>query len=556
MNADSPRACPRSDRVDLLSRKRAALAFILVAAGSIVLALPRVLAGWPLWRDAVEYVAIAWNLVNGQGLVDPLMWTSYLADVHVPIPALAVRPVALPVLLTGPLALGANLTELRVAHIVWASLVGASGVWVARRAMTGAAAVAFAIAISWSYVWVLASQQLMSEATASGVVLLVIGLYRGFHASHARALTLAFVAFVGWLTRPNLAVLAPAVLIASGIELGCRRSLRTGPWWTFLLAFLALVAAAIASHWAATGLFPYAHYGVMFELDWEALRRYQWEYRGWRALAASAPQVAVAFESNVRMLAQEFFVDGAYLHLGWFAAPALVYSLLRHRRQPERIFAACAGLLLLASTLVVTIGFSSLRYPLPSAVGFWFLACASMGDLGQGLRDRSRAAPQPWIRRLGSGARALPLAVLLVLAGFDNWKGWLRAAPSDWRAYRRSVEHPVRSLADPWRALCGRVERDAVVASPDPWEFYLSCGNAGVKIPSDLQEPAWVERYLNAIPLGYVVLDDRPEFLALHASTRLRLVEAYGKNVLYEVKDPLPGSRPWTAPPPLADAGS
>lgn len=479
-----------------------------------------------------------------------------MTGVHVPIPALAVRPVTHSILLAGPLALGASLTELRVAQVVWASLIGASGVWVARRVMTGPAAVAFAIAIGWSYAWVLASQQLMTEATASGVVLLAIALYRGFHSSYARALTLAGVVFVGWLTRPNLVVLTPAVLIAGVIELGWRRSIRSRPWWTFLLAFSGLVGATVVAHWFATGLIPYAHYGVMFELDFEALNRYQWEYRGWRALAASLPQLAVAFESNARMLADEFFVGGAYLHLGWFAAPALVYSVLRHRKQPERTFAACAALLVLASTLVITIGFSSLRYPLPSAIGFWFLACASMGDLGQALRDRFQVASRPWIRHLGRGATVLPLAVLLALAAFDNWEGWLRTTPSHWRAYRESVEHPRRVRKDPWRAFCSSLDRDAIVASPDPWDFYLSCGTAGVKIPSDLQEAAWVERYLNDVPLGYVVIDDRPELRALHASPRLRRVISAGKKVLYEVEDPLPGSRPWKAPPLLLEAGS
>lgn len=484
------------------------------------------------------------------------MWTTYLADTHPPVPALALRPIVHSVLLAGPLALGANLTALRVAHVVWVSLVGASGVWVARRSMSGPAAVAFGIAVGWSYAWVLASQQLMSEATACAFVLLAIALYRGVHASHARAVALACVVFVGWLARPNLAVLALAVPIALALELGWRRALRPGPSWTFVLSFGALVGGAILAHWVATGLIPYEQYGVLFEVvDADSVRRYQSDYRGWSALLRErTADVMDSLVTNVWLTAREFTVGGAYLHVGWAAVPALAHTLLWRRAQPERIFAACAAVLLLASALVVTMGFSSLRYPVPSAVCFWFLACASLGDLAQTLRVYLQRAPQPWMRPLGRRAALLPLALLVTLSGFDNWAGWVRTAPSHWRAYRRSLAHPKRSPTElALRAMCRRLDRDAVIAAPDPWQFYLACATATVKIPLDLQDPAWVERYLNEVPLGYVLVDDQAEFQTLRASPRLQRLASRGEIVLYEVVDPLPESRPWKAPPRLPE---
>jgi hypothetical protein len=541
-----------------LSPTGAAVAFLVVASGSIVLALPRVLAGWPLWRDAVEYAATAWNLANGRGLVNPLVWTSYLAGLHPPVPALAVRPVVPSVLLAAPLALGASLMQLRVVHVVWAGLVGASGVWVARRAATGAAAVAFAVAVSWSYAWVLASQQLMSEATASGVVLLAMALHRGAQGSHARAVALAFAVYLGWLARPNLGVLAAAVPLAAALEVGWRRALRTRSLWTFASSFAALVGGTVVAYRALTGMVPYAQYGVMFEVvDFRALRQYHADYPGWRGLLMEhGPEVAATFANNASMLAQEFFVGGAYLHLGWLATPALVYSIWCRRSDPHYAFALCAGLLLIASALFVTVGFSPLRYPLPGAVCLWFLACAAMGDLARAVRRRYAARAPRWPRLVARAAPALPLVTVLALAVADDWAGWWLTGPSQWRAYRRSLERPPRPLGEPaLRALCQSVDRNAVVASPDPWAFYVACGTAGVKLPEDLEDPAWADRFLSEVPLGYVVLNDRSDLRVLHASPRLRRLASRGRNVLYEVKDPLPRSRPWAAPPRLADAG-
>ncbi|HEX2484896.1 MAG TPA: hypothetical protein VHQ66_06330 [Myxococcota bacterium] len=540
-----------------LSKPRAALAFGVVAAGTIALALPRVLAGWPLWRDSVEYAAMAWNLANGQGLVDPIQYSNYMRDLLPPLPGLAVRPVVLSVLLAVPLALGASLSELRLLHIVWGSLIGASGVWVARRSMAAPAAVAFAVAVGWSYVWVLATQQFMSEATASGFVLLAIALYPGFATSHARAVALGAAVFVGWLARPNLAVLAVAVPLATALHRGWRSVLRPGPCWSFLGALVGLVAATTLAHWAATGLVPYAHYGVMFEVaEEDPFRRYQYEYRGWEAfLTESGPQIAAAVQDNLRQLVRELFDRDAYLHVGWLALPAFVHAFLRRRSDPQRMLAACSALLLLASAVMVTFGFSSLRYPLPGAVATWYVVCAALGDLGAWLARGARAATARPVRALAGAAAAVPLLVVGSLSAADNWWGWLQVAPRQLNAVlqpRPAAPSNERKL----RPLCRFIDPHALVASDDPWDLYLACGNAGVKLPDDLDEAEWVERYLAEVPLGYVVLRDGPELRALRESPRLQRVVSRAGHDLFALTDRDPRSRPWTAPPRLTGAGS
>jgi hypothetical protein len=94
------------------------------------------------------------------------------------------------------------------------------------------------------------------------------------------------------------------------------------------------------------------------------------------------------------------------------------------------------------------------------------------------------------------------------------------------------------------------MDRDAIVASPNPWDVYLGCGNAGWVLPRDLDSPEWVARYLAERPIGYVIapLADAARF---ETSPRLERLAAEGGHVLFGVRDPAPASRPWRAPGPL-----
>ena len=61
-------------------------------SSQLALALTSVLAIIALPKAAVGYIATARNWVEGQGFVDPIVYSYYLEGVTAPIPAIAVRP--------------------------------------------------------------------------------------------------------------------------------------------------------------------------------------------------------------------------------------------------------------------------------------------------------------------------------------------------------------------------------------------------------------------------------------------------------------------------------
>jgi hypothetical protein len=153
----------------------------------------------------------------------------------------------------------------------------------------------------------------------------------------------------------------------------------------------------------------------------------------------------------------------------------------------------------------------------------------------------------------------LPALAVLALWAPENLPGWARSTGRQWRSYR---EHGTqlhfasrRSLGVPIRALCPTLDPDAVVASVQPWEVYLWCGNAGLALPLDIDSIASAERYLDDRRPGYVLIDRRLALRPFAASLRLARVARAGPLTLYEVIDAAPASRPWRAPPPLAAAG-
>ena len=91
MGLDHPSATP-----NLLSARSRNwptwIAVAIVLSGNLALALGSVLAIIAMPNDAVGYIATARNWVEGQGFVDPIVYSYYLEGVTAPIPAIAVRP--------------------------------------------------------------------------------------------------------------------------------------------------------------------------------------------------------------------------------------------------------------------------------------------------------------------------------------------------------------------------------------------------------------------------------------------------------------------------------
>ena len=134
-----------------------------------------------------------------------------------------------------------------------------------------------------------------------------------------------------------------------------------------------------------------------------------------------------------------------------------------------------------------------------------------------------------------------------------------------WESYRRIgtvrtgfvlAGHPDGEWGDAARAFCPVIDRDSIVSAPDPWTLHLYCGNAAYRIPTDLSDLAWLDRYLDERRPAYLISDGGEAFAVFERSPRLERAAERGGHVLYRVVDADPGLRPWRAPPPLAALGS
>ena len=419
------------------------------------------------------------------------------------------------------------------------------------------AAVAFGIALSWSWVWVTYSRRLLTEVTACALLLGVLGLVRGVASSHRRALLLGATLWLAWLTRPNLPVLLPAVLLAVALDTGLRGALRARPLWTLVASFAALQQLTSHAYAALSGFAPYSHYGLAFVLlDPQQLSAYRSEpveLLGF--LRSHAGEIASLLSANLTRLFRSMFLRSAYLHVGWLALPAVAWALVRRGDGSlERRTAALAALLFMAVAWLVWGAFDPVRSPFLAVACLWLTICAGLDDLARGLARRLRGRAH-W----GPALRALPLLFVLALWAPENAPSWSSATRAQWTRYRqRGTELTMvssRKLDEPVKRLCAALEPDALVAAVDPWAFLLWCGNAGLALPPDLDSVAQVDRYLAERAPAYVVIDRRPELYSFVASSRLRRVERAGPLTLYEVIDPPPQSRPWRAPRPLAAVG-
>ena len=519
------------------------LAALLVFAGTLALALPRVLSQWGLLPDSVEYLGIAWSWVQGSGFVDPVAYSYYLPGARPPVPALAMRAPVLPLLLAGPLALGAGLHAVLIGHALFAAAVGAAGVWLAHR-LAPAAGLAFGIGFAWSFAWIVAVENLLTEAVSVAVLFGLVALAPAALRSKRAGAALGALLFVAWLTRPNLALVAPAFAGAAALALGPSRALRSAPLWVALVTFAALQQGFSLAVAKATGFAPYEHYKVLLEtISAVDAAHYQKTYVGWRRyLDANRARVAAALAWNARELLRLLFLAPDCHYVGWLAPAALVHAFRCHDSQRFlRLLLAGTGLLLLAFVAVSWGAIDPRRLALPAVACFWLLAAGWLADTAAQLA-RGRA------RRWAGAAPALVALALFALS--PSAAGMLRESARSLAAYRRLG---TRSGLEGSAAahFCAELDRDALVASPDPWGVYLACGNAGWVLPLDLDDEAWLARYLDERAPGYVIAD-APRSARFDGSPRLERLDAAGDRVLYRVKDAGPQSRPWSAPPPLA----
>ena len=350
----------------------------------------------------------------------------------------------------------------------------------------------------------------------------------------------ALLCAIAWLARPNLAVAVPAFALSGVLTLGPRRALRSAPLWIAVLGFFAVQQGISIAQRAATGFAPYAHYGVLLETTSAGEAGfYRKEFVGWMAwVAAHAGQVRSALAWNAREVLRLLFVLPDYHYVGWLLVPALADAWRRRdAARPLRLFLATTGLALLAVVAISWGAIDPRRLLLPAALCFWLLAASWLAHAARRIADA----------RLATALPALVVAAAWLLS--PSAAGTSRVARQAWATYQRVGPTSLEPGFAP--GLCARMDRDAIVASPNPWDVYLGCGNAGWVLPRDLDSPEWVARYLAERPIGYVIAPfaDAARF---ETSPRLERLAAEGGHVLFGVRDPAPASRPWRAPPPCA----
>lgn len=525
-----------------------------VALGTVVLVLPFALYFWLLSPDSIGYIATAHNWVQGIGFVDPIVFTHYLAAARPPIPAFAVRPPLVSVLIAIPLALGADLTELIVTHVVWSGLIAGAAVLAASRSLSLPAATGFGIAVAWVPGFWLVAATPWTEVTAVGVMVLTLALLRNGVDSVRGALLLALVTLLGWMTRPNLGLLLAIVPLSVALTRGPTAALRSRPLWVYVGSFVLLHRAVVVAVTAVTGFAPYALYGLMAEiLDVQQAFEYRREWVGpLPFLLSHLGEISVVLGENLQKAGKVLFQEGFYLWVGWLALPGLAFGLLRRSEEDEEVlelrFAAVGAVLFTAVSLCVYGGFDGRRYLLPGVVYCWFTIAALAGWGAERLADR--LAPAGGGRPLAWTLRWLPaLAALAAVATIPDAK----------LSKVRFLWTPLEHRADPHEShqqllpLCELMDRDALVSSTHPWRVYASCGNAGLRVPNDLGAKEWLARYLDEQQPGYLLVKARRRWRReLERSPRLRYLEASGPWHLFEVVGAGPESRPWRAPPSLA----
>lgn len=534
------------------SRLRIAGACAVVGLGALLVSLPHVLAFVTLSPDAVEYVSIAHNWVEGRGFVNAVLFSYYLDGVSPPFPSLAARAPVLSVLLAAGLGAGLGLVGLGVAHVVWASLIGASSTLVARRLMSLPSAAALGVLLSWSPAWELASTRLLTEASGVGALLMLIASAPLALRSTRGALLASALAGLAWLTRPNLGAFVPLLLVAAVLDLGPRAALRSRPLWVYVASFLLLHRALILGSEAAFGIAPYANYGIMLQtLSMDEVAGYQTAYPG--ALGFVGGHLAELLAINGRNLLRlvELAFHPMHLFVGVIAVPGIVHGLLA--RGPDRFghrLVSVAALGFSGVAALTSWGFDD-RYALPGFVCAWLAGMAFLDRVVVRLAGRrSGSDRRTALLRLAPVALASALVTVQVAPDAARRLGFVLD-----RSYSTRLFLPLPEWNLPNRAFCGRLDPDALVASPAPWNLVYWCGNAGLLLPPDLDDAALLDRYLDERSPGYLITDDERTTALFRSSPRLEVAASHGKAFLFRVAAPDPRSRPWRSPGPLAELG-
>lgn len=533
------------------SSRSALVAAGVVALGCLAVTLPSLAHIVYVSNDAIGYVATARSWIAGQGFVEPILYSYYLDGARVPVPATAIRPPIISILFAIPMKLGAGLVGLGIVHAVWSAAIGASTVLVGRRFMSLPAATAAAIGVAWSPSWRFASTHLLAEATSIGALLLLFALAPRLLRRPSGGLLLAVATVLAWLVRPNLGAVAPIIALAAALHWGTRNALRSKPLWAYLLSFALLQQSCAWLLGAIFGFPPYAHYGVMAEtLSMTDVRSYQNEYNGAiKFLATHSAEILGHLLDNARATLDWLFIKPAYLFVGWIGLPGLAYALARRSQADLHLALWATGSIVFGAIAILTgWGFDGMRYPLPAAVCLWLVAMAGCDRLLARILESASETRQHWLRWL---VLSLPMAA------------WLIALPQtrvlSEVAHNLTLEgtKPHLQKDAKWnrlsRNLCQHMDADGVVASDQPWTLYYWCGNAGYLLPRDLNDLAWLHKYLDEIEPDYILAVRKEDIRVFNRSPRLTIAQERGAAVLYARTGAAVQPGQWNSLGPLHD---
>ncbi len=543
-------------------RRRAPVTLAIALTVSAIVAtltLPGAMRGGALTPDSTEHLAIAHSWVQGAGFVDPVQWY-WLLDVIPPIPATAARAPVVPMLAAIPLAFGATVSTVIVLHALWAGLICGLVFWVGSRFMRRRAAAAAALLLCVSFSWIELANSPLTEVTATAAYLLILVTARGLLESRPKALLCAALSLIAYLTRPQLAAMALAVVAAALIEIGPRRALRCVPLWTYALCFVVGIIAIGAAVEASTGLPLYAGYGHQYQvlsLDWsKGVISYGHAYEGTLNFIRNNTEAITAITGQRVVQSTRALSSSYFNYVGWIAVPAVLFGLFRRR---DGVVAHRVNALAILGFFAVVIGTYSAFQPrymmivaLPASLG----GLAWLDTVLRGMESRSRVRAKRWRTQLTGYVPLIAVAVFFVILPWWRWPGSLPAA---WAIYQEARTSAVPVADAEMRALCKSMHPDAIVASVQPWRVLAMCGNAGLRTPVDLGGPRsdLLDRFLQERKPEYLLLGpgSSSAFVKKLLAHGMRLVDKDSEVRLLVVENPPAGSRPWKAPPPLRCAG-
>ena len=534
-----------------------------IAAIVATVTLPAAMRGGALTPDATEHLSIAHNWVQGAGFVDPVQWY-YLLEQPPPIPGTAARAPIVPILASLPLGMGATLTTVIVLHAAWAGVVAGLVFWVGCRFMRRRAAAAAALILCVSPSWLMLSSTPLAEVTATAAYVFILASAGGVMKSRSAALLCAALTLLAYLTRPQLAAMALAIVVAVGVEIGPRRALRCIPLWTYCLALLAGVFAVGAAVEASTGLALYAGYGhqsQVLSLDKsQAVWSYGHAYEGsLHFIWSHASEIAEITGERVTQLAAALFTQPYFNYVGWLGVPAVLFGLFRPRDGALEHRINAFAILGFATLLILTYSaFHAPRYPLLVAVPAGLGGLAWLDTWIRGIENR-RSDRGGWTTSLAGYAPLIAVALLFVVVPWWHIAGSL---PRAWGTYNqdRAASAPLAPADPDLLVFCQEMHPNAIVASMNPWGVLTTCGNAGLRLPVDLHDPAQPElldRFLAERAPEYILVGPGypPGWVKKFLSRGMHLVSERAGSRLLAATNPRPESRPWRAPPPLRCAG-